>query len=233
MSSPRLQKSSSARPVKRTAHSAEIAFQRLRNAILSGECAEGTPLREIQLARKWGIGRTPLREAIRRAAECGYLILRPNQAPLVRKLTAADIVHIYEIREALECLALESAWDHFDTSDLIRLQKLEADVHVASDTDQRRNAQYIFDTELHEFWLSRCSNPWLSSILERLLIFRPNYQTKSVNMLIEYPEKIEAAFVHHQRILAGLTQRDLTAARRALRQHIRHASTLLAQLHSA
>ena len=223
---------SPSKSVKRTAHTAEIAFQKLRNAIIAGEVKEGSPLREIQVAREWGIGRTPMREAIRRAAECGYLILRPNQAPLVRKLTAEDIVHIYNVREVLECLALENAWPHFSKRDLSHLLELEEIARQEKEPDARRNAQYIFDSELHSFWITRNGNPWLASILERLLIFRPNYQTTSVNLLIAHPDLVELAFAHHQRILTAMTKRDLTAARRALRDHIRHASTVLARLHA-
>lgn len=82
------------RIVKRTAHQEEDAFLRLRNAVLTGAFSEGAPLMEARLAREWGIGRTPFRQAVRRAAEFGYLTLRPNKPPIIRRLSADDIKNI-------------------------------------------------------------------------------------------------------------------------------------------
>jgi len=218
-------------PVKRTAQSAEIAFQTLRKAILTGELKEGDKVREIRLARQWKIGRTPLREAIRRAAESGYLILRPNHAPIVRELSAADILQIYALRKVLECYALECAWNELRESDFESLRKLEGKVQTAKSGRSRLHAQFTFDNALHQLWVTKNGNPWLISIVERLLIFRPNYQSRDVNILAGRPDLTDAAFEDHQKILAALIQRDLPRALRALRRHISEAGTILAGLH--
>ena len=219
------------KPLKRTAQSAEIAFQTLRKAILTGEFKEGDVVREVRLVREWGIGRTPLREAIRRAAEFGYLVLRPNHAPVVRQLSAEDIIQIYALRAVLECFALESAWDKLKESDIKNLRRLAEAARKAKDPDRRLHAQFAFDNALHLLWTGRSGNSWLVTILERLFIFRPNYQSKDVNMLTERPDVTENAFEDHLGILDALERKDLTAARRLLRQHIQHAGTVLAGLH--
>lgn len=219
------------RPVKRTAQSAEIAFQKLRKAILTGEFKEGDKVREIRLVRDWKIGRTPLREAIRRAAESGYLVLRPNHAPVVRKLSAEDITQIYAIREVLECFALECAWDQFREVDFKNLRRLARAVRQAKDSDSRQHAQFVFDNALHQLWTTKSGNPWLSTILDRLFIFRPNYQSRDVNMLGERPDVIEEAFADHESILTALEEKKFNTAKRALRRHIRHAGVVLAGFH--
>lgn len=217
--------------LKRTAQSAEVAFQTLRKAILTGEFKEGDKVREIRLVREWGVGRTPLREAIRRAAEAGYLVLRPNHAPVVRKLSAEDILQIYSVREVLECFALESAWGRFSAADLKELERLESAARKAKDPERRLHAQFAFDNALHRFWSEKSGNAWLVSILDRLFIFRPNYQSREINVMTERPNVIEAAFVDHQKILEALQKGDLVSARKALRRHIRHAGVVLAGLH--
>ncbi len=217
--------------VKRTAQSAEVAFQKLRKAILSGEFKEGAVVREVRLVREWKIGRTPLREAIRRAAESGYLVLRPNHAPIVRKLSAEDILQIYALRELLECFALECAWDSFQEKDFMGLHRLAEAAQKAKTLERRQHAQFVFDNALHELWINKSGNLWLISILERLRIFRPNYESRDVNMLTERPEVIEGAFHDHKKILDALVRRDLNEARRELRLHISHAGTVLASLH--
>jgi len=221
------------RTVKRSAQSAEIAFQKLRKAILSGEFKEGDRVREIRLVRDWKIGRTPLREAIRRAAESGYLVLRPNHAPVVRKLTADDIRQIYALREILECFALECAWDKLREADVKNLRRLADTARKTKDLDRRRSAQFIFDSALHQLWTARSGNPWLITILERLFIFRPNYQTRDTNMLDERSDAVEQAFAEHESILVAIEKKNLKAARRVLRRHISHAGELLAALHES
>ncbi len=94
--------SSPLRKLRRSGQTADQIFRRLIEAILSGEFPNGSVIREARLARDWKTGRTPLREAMRRAAESGFIVLRPNQAPIVRPLTADDIRDLYELREVLE-----------------------------------------------------------------------------------------------------------------------------------
>lgn len=225
------QKSSSGSRVKRTAQLAEIAFQKLRKAILAGEFQEGDVVREVRLVREWKIGRTPLREAIRRAAESGYLVLRPNHAPVVRRLSAEDILQIYALRGVLEVFALECAWDKLRAGDLARIRRLAAAAGRAKAPDRRLAAQFAFDHALHLLWIEGCGNPWLASILDRLILFRPNYQSREVSMLTGQPDVVEGAFAEHEAILEALTRRDLPSARRALGRHIEKAGRVLAALH--
>jgi DNA-binding GntR family transcriptional regulator len=112
MSSPRSK-------LKRPGQTADRVFHRLIEAILSGEFPSGSVAREACIARNWNISRTPLREAMRRAAESGFIVLRPNQPPLVRPLTAENARDLYALRELLELHALRLAWPRF-TEEAIR-----------------------------------------------------------------------------------------------------------------
>ena len=60
--------------LKRYASMAENIFARLVEALVTGELPAGEPLREAQVAKQWGVSRTPMREAVRRASEAGLLI---------------------------------------------------------------------------------------------------------------------------------------------------------------
>lgn len=218
-------------PLKRPAQSAEIAFQKLRKAILAGELKEGDVVREIRLVREWKIGRTPLREAIRRAAEFGYMVLRPNHAPIVRKLTPADILQIYALREVLECFALESAWPRLKDCNFESLFKLVQKIEKTRKPEKRLEAQFLFDTQLHQLWVSQCNNPWLVSILDRLFIYRPNYRSNDTNVMADRLDLLEGAFEEHKKILLAISRGNLKEARRILRQHISHAGAILASIH--
>jgi DNA-binding GntR family transcriptional regulator len=214
------------RPVARTARVAETAFRKLREAILSGNLGEGEVVRESRLARRWGIGRTPMREAVRRAAECGYFVLRPNCAPIVRKLNAEDIRHIYSLRELLECLALKGAWGNITRTALKRLEKMVAQAELASDSIRRLQIQLNLDREMHQLWIDNCGNPWLVSILERLLIYRPNL----VRFFVHRSSFTEEAFSEHKALIEAMKTGTLQRATGLLARHIRRSGLVLVVL---
>ena len=203
-----------------------MAFQRLRQAILTAELKEGERVRETKLAREWNMGITPMREAVRRMAELGYLVLRPNHAPVVRKLSAEDIRQIYVLRELLEGHALKSAWPAIKKQDLSAFDKMVELIETTSDPKLKSQTQFDLDSELHQLWIAQCDNVWLKSTLERLLIYRPNI----MNLVSSSREFVSQAYTEHKGILNALKEGRYTQARNLLGQHIRKSGAALVAL---
>jgi DNA-binding GntR family transcriptional regulator len=169
---------------------------------------------------------TPLREAVRRMAALGYLILQPNRAPVVRQLGADDIREIYALRELLECFALRRGWKTIRRADLRRLDALVAKAGAATTGQKRLAARLALDAELHQLWISPERTPWLASIMERLLAYRPNL----MQVLVAHGPLVDEAFDEHRRILQALKKRDVDLAVELLGHHIRKSGTVLADL---
>ena len=91
----------SLRPI-RTSSLADLAYERLTEALLSGELAPGDRLVQDALALRLGISRTPLREALQRLEREGTIRSAGARGHVVPELTAEDIAHLYEVREAVE-----------------------------------------------------------------------------------------------------------------------------------
>lgn len=213
-------------PTKRKADLAEQAFERLKAAILTGELAEGERVRETRLAKEWEMGITPVREAVRRLAAMGYLVLSPNHAPIIRQLSADDIRQIYRIREQLECFALNEYWDQIPTGELSKLDKLIEQIEKSKTTRVRIRKQLKLDSQLHDLWCAPNDNSWLNQILQNLIIYRPN-----VSRLLEsHPEHVETAFKQHKGIITAIKSGKRTAASRLLGEHIQQSSEILSQL---
>ena len=87
----------------------EGAIGRLREAILTGELAAGSRLPQEELAARYGISRIPLREALRRLEGEGLVVITANRGAAVRALTVRDVEDIFDLRLALESLALRRA----------------------------------------------------------------------------------------------------------------------------
>src|SRR5919205_935348 len=88
---------------------ADRAYFGLRDRIVDLRLPPGSMLREDELMREMGIGRTPLREAVKRLALEHLVEVQPRRGTFVTAVDAADIVHITEVRAELEGYAAELA----------------------------------------------------------------------------------------------------------------------------
>ena len=86
---------------KTTPTNSESAFQIIRDAILSGALSPGSKISEAHTCQIYGIGRGPLREALRRLEGCKLVEIKPNAGAKVSFIKPSQIIEIYEIRESL------------------------------------------------------------------------------------------------------------------------------------
>jgi DNA-binding GntR family transcriptional regulator len=91
----------------------ESLVDALREAILTGRYAPGTRLVQEDLAEAFGVSRIPLREALRRLEGEGLVLISPNRGAIVRPLAPKDVVDLYDLRLALESLAIRRAAERF------------------------------------------------------------------------------------------------------------------------
>ena len=98
-------------------------FTSLKNSILSGEFENGAELREIVLAKKLGVSRTPVREALRQLEQEGLVEIFPNRGAYVKGITYKDVEDIYRIRARLEGLCAEMAVSSITEQQLAKLEE--------------------------------------------------------------------------------------------------------------
>ena len=87
----------------------DVVFNTLRKAILRGNLEPGERLREIHLADKLGVSRTPIREAIRKLELEGLVVMIPRKGAVVAEITEKSLRDVLEVRRALEALAVRLA----------------------------------------------------------------------------------------------------------------------------
>ncbi len=102
----------------------EIAFI-LEEAIVSGELAPGTVLRQEQLSERFSVSRTPVREALRRLAALGLVSFVPNRGVRVRTLSREELREAFLVRAELESLATELATPRMTDEELAALEAAE------------------------------------------------------------------------------------------------------------
>ena len=109
-------------PDRRAASLADRAYRRLREEIIGVELAPGTLLREDELMRALGVGRTPVREAVQRLQRDGFVTIIPRRGTLVSEINITDLAAIYEVRTRLESWASRLAAERVTEADRAEAQ---------------------------------------------------------------------------------------------------------------
>lgn len=200
---------------------ADDVFQAIRIAIVKGEIPPGSKINEPQLARQYGISRGPLREAIRRLEGCKLVEIKPNAGARVIALSIAQLLEIYEIREALEGLSCRLAAERATPEACERLRELLV-AHEASIRSEQGQRYYQGEGNWdYHYQLVRMSgNQRLFDLLcgELYHVMRL-YRVKASTT----PKRPAQAFKEHQHILDAIEKRDGELAELLMRRHIRGA----------
>src|SRR3954452_2108010 len=101
-------------------------YDHLRAEILSGRLEPGAELAEVALSAQLGGSRGPLREAIGRLASEGLVTVRPRRGAVVRSLSKEEFLELYQVREALEMMAVKLAVPRLQPDDFAALEELIA-----------------------------------------------------------------------------------------------------------
>ena len=190
----------------------QTAYDKLLTAIETGQIDPGTRLLETELAIKFGVSRTPIREAIRKLESEGIVRHMPRVGAVVRKLGQQEIVELYEMRIVLESTAAEMAAQHASVAEIDTLAALNDDMVTTDDFIEvaQINRQFhlcIVDAARNQF-LIHCYND-LSNTL--MLLGKTTLESK---------QRIEVVSKQHQDIIQALRDRDAGAAAGAMRVHM-------------
>jgi DNA-binding GntR family transcriptional regulator len=141
----------------------EALIDALREAILTGQYRPGEHLVQEELAERFGISRIPLREALRRLEGEGLVIISPNRGATVRPLAPKDVVDLYDLRLALESLALRRAAERYaDLREPTARRHAEAKLAVESGALTKL---FHLDRDFHADLAAASDNPHLIAAL--------------------------------------------------------------------
>ena len=192
----------------------------LRDAIITGEMAQGSKLSETKLAQQLDVSRGPLREAIRRLEGMNLVHYIPQQGARVVELSVGFILQIYDAREALESKAAALAAINMSSQEIDELNRL---VDAQAKQMKENSGSFVSaesDYAFHEMLIRGSKNQVIEhALLEEIyhLIKMFRYQsdtarTSSNNALIE-----------HRQITYAIEQRDPDLAETMMRRHIARA----------
>jgi DNA-binding GntR family transcriptional regulator len=191
----------------------DVSYQRLREAIASGELMPSERLVESGLADTLGVGRAAIRTAIARLAQERLVERIPNRGARVRRVSDEEALEVLEVRMAIECLAVRRAAANATPDDIRRLKRILADMKAFSIVGNTAG----FGTTNHDFHcelLRMARHETAGRMLESLLTNRFQLQR-----LTTPPAPLDR-LAEHGRILAAVEAKDSDAAEREMRAHL-------------
>ncbi len=198
----------------------------LRAEILDGRLEPGERVLEIDLARRFGVSRQPVREAIRSLEHEGLLTSLPNRGTFVTRVSLEDAISIQDIRAELEGLAARLAVANLTDRDYRLLEDIVEQMRVAGQHKQAHELVAL-DLEFHQLVNARSNHRLLLEVLGSVAVYTRGFivHTKSY-----YGRQTDLTFVarSHALLLEELRSREPERAERAVHQHIETALASLA-----
>jgi DNA-binding GntR family transcriptional regulator len=194
----------------------ERVYRHLRQQILEDQLPPGTELSEVALSRELAVSRGPIREAIGRLAAEGLVTVRPRRGAEVRSLTPTELIDAYQVREALEVLAVRLAVPRITESDLNRLDDLVDSMADFASKDQVADF-FAANVAFHELLAELSGNEKLREVHHRLEGEISRFQARTLALR----GNLESSVSEHRAILAAVRLRDVDKAAQLTAAHIR------------
>ena len=202
----------------------ELAYERIRSAIVEGEFAPGQRLIEQKIAERYDLSRTPVREAIRRLEAEGLVVSERNRGAMVREVDLDEVLDLYELRLRLESYAAELAAQRITEDELDALAAAVASFSEVVDSMDGRPDSAMASTRrlneansaIHDGIVRAAHHDRLSTLLRR---------TVDVPLVIGAfrtfdPVELARSDLFHRLILDAVTKGDGARASRLMAEHI-------------
>jgi DNA-binding GntR family transcriptional regulator len=197
---------------------ADRAYVELRDQIVSLAIAPGAPINEESLGRELGLGRTPLREAIKRLALENLVAVYPRRGTFVTEINITDLAHISDVRGQLEGHAAYRAAERLTPGQRDELDALVAEIEAGPEGAQQLME---LDARIHRFIYRCAGNPYLRDTLERYL----NLSLRIWYLVLGRLPRLFERVHEHQELLQAIRAGDGPGARSIAAAHVARFET--------
>lgn len=191
----------------------EQIVAKLRGVLLNGELDDGARIPEAQLCLRFGISRTPLREALKVLAAEGFVELRPNRGSIVAPIDPVEVAHVFELKGAIENTIGRLAAVRATPEDRARIEQAHAELGAHPDPA----AYTALNQEFHRALAEAAHNPVLLQTYDNLQkrVLRLRF------VVNENPTRVAQSFVEHENIMIAFRARARLDLAERLEEHNR------------
>jgi DNA-binding GntR family transcriptional regulator len=207
---------STAQTLNRPALAVELT-DRLRSLIMEGELKPGEKIPERMLTERFGVSRTPVREAVKVLAAEGLVVLVQNRGAVVSKLTVSELDEVFPVLAALEGVAGELACRNATDAEIAAIRRLNDRMHRAFE-ESDRPAYFEINQKIHAAILAAARNATLSN-QHQLVARRASRARYQANLTVE---RWRQALDEHDAIIDALEARDVPRLGLLMKEHMEH-----------
>lgn len=200
----------------------EIIFRQLEGMILSGKIQPGERINESKLSSMLGVSRAPIREALRLLASSGILEIHANRGMFVRDLQIKEVEELYDIRAALDVLALEKAAERIDEEHLQVLNQWIAEMAICAETKDT-DAYFRANIAFHAAIVEISGNANLLSIYQGVC----KQMSLCRRVSLSLPGQLRLSLQRHKKIVEAIKSKDKVKMANAMRDHTLKAKKAL------
>lgn len=188
----------------------------LRQEILEGRLGPGAELREVALAEELGVSRGPIREALGRLAAEGLVEVRPRRSAVVRSVSRDEFLELYQVREALEVMAVRLATSGLTREKLASLHELTDWMAACADEG---NVDDFFEANraFHLRWFELAGNVRLEDLYRQLLGQMGQHRSRSLRLRGDLRDSVQ----EHLAVLEAAALGNAERAAALMAEHIR------------
>ena len=205
--------------------SADYAYQEMRRRIITKQLKPGQRLPEVNLAVQMGVSRTPVREALRRLASEGLVVIIPNSGARLAAPTVREVEDTFLVRGELECLSIRLAAQRISDRHIRRLE--EAMVEEIQSIEDRDLESYLESNEIfHKTIADASGNKVLVEYVENIIgrthaygVFYDPFQQEETTPNAE----------PHKEVLVALRSKDEERCVRLMKRHLQETIAKLSE----
>ncbi|WP_034215658.1 GntR family transcriptional regulator [Actinoplanes subtropicus] len=194
---------------------AERAYETIRDRLVMLEIRPGAPINDDQLGRELGLGRTPVREALKRLERERLVVAYPRRGTFATDVKIADLGHISEVRQQLEPVAAAAAARRATPADRADLRSLAARLRAAGGTTVSTELMRL-DMTVHRAIYAATHNPYL----EDTLVHYDNLATRVWCLFLNRLTDLAGHVGEHSELLGAIADGDADRAAELAAAHV-------------
>jgi DNA-binding GntR family transcriptional regulator len=202
----------------------EKILEAIRDAIISGELKPGEKVAEPELAERFGISRTPIREAFRQLESEGYLTVIPRKGAVVASFSQRDVEEFYAIKSILEGYAARRACAKLTTREIDKLQSINDKLHLLAEEGDVKHFFKVHNN-FHELFVRAADNEKLTEMIINLV---ERFQLLRIASL-SIPGRMEFSVKEHQKIIEAFRNENADLAEALVRSNAEYGGKVLMQ----
>lgn len=200
----------------------EKILEHIRDAIVSGSLKAGSHVSEPELAARYGISRTPIREAFRQLETEGYLTVIPRRGAVVSEFSPKDVEEFYAIKSVMEGYAARRACENLTEKELDRLQSINDKLAELARSGDIKHF-FKIHSDFHDLFIKAANNEKLRELIAGLVTKFQRLRFTSLSL----PGRMAISVQEHEKIIDAFREKNADLAEALVQKNAEYGGRVL------